>query len=100
VQVPLGKHPNQQFTYDNATGAVKQDGMCLTAAAAQPRPGPAGSRNISVTWEQLGYTKMGAQVRVRDLWSKTDKTETVTPGGGIDRAVALHEVKIFTFTRL
>jgi alpha-galactosidase len=59
-----------------------------------PKPEAFTARNITVTWEQLGYSK-DQLVLVRDLWRKTEANAT----GSFVATVAPQEASIYTFTR-
>jgi hypothetical protein len=57
-------------------------------------PPPFTARNITITWEQLGYGK-DQLVLVRDLWRKTEASTT----GSFVATVAPQEASIYTFSR-
>eukprot|EP00040_Diaphanoeca_grandis_P003123 m.23863 g.23863 ORF g.23863 m.23863 type:complete len:539 (+) comp14384_c0_seq1:136-1752(+) len=85
---PAQGRPNEMFSYNEATGVITTGGRCLAHTVAPI------SREISVTWQELGLPPTQA-VAVRDLWNQTDLGEHE---GSFKVLVGYHEARIFTFT--
>lgn len=98
---PVQGHDNEKWSYAAASGNVNvfgNSGMCLAVAAPTPPPSPPPPqpqpRNISVSWEQLGWSAARA-VSVRDLWAK-QTLGTFT--SSFSASVAFHEARIYVLT--
>lgn len=97
---PIQGHDNEKWRYTQASGHVGSfDGRdCLGVAAPSPPPSPPAPppapRNISVSWEQLGWSA-DRKVSVRDLWGK--KTLGVFESS-FTASVAFHEALIYILT--